>query len=225
MKVNPKKPLYIITDGGILRRKENLVASIREALEGAGGGVGFVQLREQVVGPQAGPFPRATDDEIIKLIADIRPICREFDAKIMVNGRADLAQAGGADGVHLNVYSSGVADTRKAAGDDFIVGFSAHSIEEVRQASTEGADYLLCSPVFAPMSHKSPRPPIGIDGLQKLIASASIPVFALGGITAENAAACRSAGAAGIAVITAVLRAGGADSAAGQLIDAWEGAA
>ena len=84
----------------------------------------------------------------------------------------------------------------------FLIGVSCHSLEEVMRAEEEGADYVLFGPVFAPLSKTSDLAPRGVEELGRVSRAVRIPVLALGGITAETAAACVNAGAAGVAGIS-----------------------
>ncbi len=88
-----------------------------------------------------------------------------------------------------------------------IVGRSCHDLSEVDRATAEGVDYLTVSPVFMTTSKPGYGPPLGLDGLAALCRRTTVPVYALGGVTAGNAAACRAAGAAGVAVMGEVMRA------------------
>lgn len=123
-------------------------------------------------------------------------------ARIIVNGRMDVALAAGAAGVHLPSGSIGVDCWRAIAPPNFLIGASCHSIDEVREAEATGADYALFGPVFAPLSKMSDLGPRGIDGLREAARAVRIPVLALGGITRENTQSCVDAGAAGVAGIT-----------------------
>jgi thiamine-phosphate pyrophosphorylase len=119
----------------------------------------------------------------------------------MVNDRLDAALAAQAHGVHLGTHSMPVDLVRKLAPREFIVGVSCHSREEALSAETAGADYILLGPIFATPSKLRYGPPLGLAQLREVTLRVSIPVFALGGITADRVAACRENGAAGIAGI------------------------
>ncbi len=123
-------------------------------------------------------------------------------ARIIVNGRMDVALAAGAAGVHLPASSIEVDRWRAIAPPDFLVGVSCHTIAEVGEAEATGADYALFGPVFAPLSKMSHLRPRGIEGLREAARGMRIPVLALGGITKENTQECVDAGAAGVAGIS-----------------------
>ncbi len=123
-------------------------------------------------------------------------------AKVIVNSRMDVALAAGAHGVHLPSNSPAPEKFRAIAPDGFLIGVSCHTLDEVRAAEREGADYVFFGPVFAPISKASDLNPRGLGALGEAARSVKIPVLALGGITFENAEACMDAGAAGIAAIS-----------------------
>ena len=128
---------------------------------------------------------------------------------VMVNGRLDVALAAGAAGVHLPARGVALGRVRQAVGEALTVGVSTHSPEEVRSAVAGGADYILFGPVFATPSKAGMGEPQGLNGLRRAVeAAGSVPLLAVGGVTAETAAACREAGAWGVAVIRALLSAG-----------------
>ena len=131
--------------------------------------------------------------------------------------RADVAMACGADGVHLGAGSLPISVIRKVA-PHLLVGVSTHEIDDVRQAEREGADFVVFGPVFATPSKHGILAARSVDQLRSAC-TLGIPVVALGGIGVKSAGACCGAGAAGIAVIRAVLQAPFPGTAARQLGD------
>ena len=132
--------------------------------------------------------------------------CAGSGTVILVNDRADVACALGASGVHLGGRSLPPEEARRlashcSAGKDFIVGVSAHSLEEAVQSEQAGADYVIFGPVFATPSKAGFGEPQGVPHLREVCERLTIPVLAIGGITLENATDCFAAGAAGIAAI------------------------
>lgn len=153
-------------------------------------GVGWVQVREK-------DLPAA---QLLELVSGFAQMRTGMTTRLLVNSRADVAVAGEADGVHLSMEALPLASLRRKFPQLQILGVSCHNEQEVAQAVTAGADYLLLGPVFATPS-KPGAVPLGISRLSKICAQTPIPVFALGGVDRENAQDCTEAGAQGIAGI------------------------
>jgi thiamine-phosphate pyrophosphorylase len=156
-------------------------------------GANLVQLREK-------DLPAA---ELLALADNLRTVTRDR-ALFLVNDRLDVALACAADGVHLPERGLPVAAARRLAGKGFIVGRSVHSVAEAVRAQEEGAEYVQVGSIFASRSH--PGQPVAGLGLLKAVAKrVTIPILAVGGITAANVDDVMRAGAGGAAVISAIL--------------------
>ncbi|NOZ20962.1 MAG: thiamine phosphate synthase [Planctomycetes bacterium] len=182
--------LTVITDRKLCTRP--LPEAIREALTG---GADVVQLREKDLSARA----------LLDLARSLKQIVSGAHAKLIINHAIDVAVAADADGVHLGWRSLSPEDARKALGPGKLIGVSVHSIEEMQKAEYGGADYVHYGPLFETPSKKGRLEPVGREGLRELKRTASIPVTAVGGIDEERAAAVVTAGADGIAVISAVM--------------------
>lgn len=150
-----------------------------------------------------------TDRERVALATAVVEAVREYPVLVLVNDRADVAVAAGADGVHLGLDDLPVAHARSVVGGGRIIGATAHSPEEVDDALAEPghADYLGYGTVF-PSPTKPERPACGPEAAAAVARACPIPVFAIGGITPQSVATCRAAGIERVAVGSAVGRAG-----------------
>ena len=188
--------------------------SLGEAVARAvAGGVNVVQLREKDLAAA----------ELVPLADRLRAITQD-KALLIVNSRLDAAQVCGADGVHLPERGASVAVTRRLAGDGFIIGRSVHSVEEAVKAQEEGADYVQVGAIFPTRSHPG-LSPAGPALLKSVAARVSIPIVAVGGITAENVGQVMQAGARGAAVISAILDSPSPGASARRLAEAMVEAA
>jgi thiamine-phosphate pyrophosphorylase len=128
---------------------------------------------------------------------------------LVVNDRVDVALASGADGVHVGQDDMTVADARRLLGPDAIIGLSLNAVGEADAADLDALDYVVGQCAFATASKADAPPPIGVAGIAKIATAirrrdSSMPVGAISGITAANAASVISAGIDGVAVISAV---------------------
>jgi thiamine-phosphate pyrophosphorylase len=129
-------------------------------------------------------------------------ITRGSETRLLVNDRADIAAAAGADGVHLTSQSLPANMVRKLFGSDFVIGASTHSLDEARAAQTAGADFVVFGPIFETESKRAFGEPQGLEKLAEVAVELQpFPVIAIGGITTENAALCLVSGASGVAAI------------------------
>ena len=133
-------------------------------------------------------------------------IAAPFGARVLMSGDVEAALEAGAAGVHLPRDGDPAAARRKL-GPSALIGLSAHDLGEARRAAAAGADYATLSPVFASASKPGYGPALGLETLGEIAAVVDLPILALGGVTAARARDCLSAGAAGVAIMGAVMAA------------------
>jgi thiamine-phosphate pyrophosphorylase len=182
--------LHLLTDT-MLQSRYSHVGLTRLAIAG---GADTIQLRQKT----------GTTREMIEVAREMKRICAAAGVPFIVNDRVDVALAAGADGVHLGQDDFPIALARTLLGEDRIIGGSAGTLEEALKCQSEGADYLGCGPVYATTSKHDAGPASGPPLLKRIVAQVSLPVVAIGGITAENAPQVMASGVYGIAVISAV---------------------
>jgi thiamine monophosphate synthase len=202
--------LYLVTDEACLQNV-NLLDAVEEALQA---GVTLVQFREK----------NGLGKEMLYKAVALRKLCHRYHIPFIVNDRLDVAMLSGADGVHLGQDDLPVAEARKLAerffnrsdtvqtdedgrqlaGKRFIIGATAHNVQEALAAQAAGADYLGCGAVFATNTKKDTIP-LGLEGLCAIHKAVTIPIVGIAGVTARNYGQVLATGADGAAVVSAIL--------------------
>jgi thiamine-phosphate pyrophosphorylase len=182
------------------------------ALMLARGGATLVQLRDKFGSTQA----------MVETARSIRSRLAPLGVPLLINDRADVAFAAGADGVHLGQDDMAAADARRLLGPQAVIGLSIKTLAQATQAPIEHLDYVCIGGVFATTSKDNPDPPIGLAGLRSIFSvmrerDPDLPIGAIAGIDATNADAVIAAGADGVAVISALSLAGDPQTAARDL--------
>ena len=169
----------------------------------AEGGATLIQLRDKVSETRA----------MVAQARAIKQALSPFRTPFVVNDRIDVALAAGADGVHLGQDDMAVDDARRLLGPGAIIGLSVKNVDEAEAAPVELIDYVGSGGVYATLSKQQKNPPIGPEGLAKIIAvlrerarqaNKELPVCGIAGIDASNAGPVIGAGADGVAVISAL---------------------
>ncbi|MCP9439956.1 MAG: thiamine phosphate synthase [Nitrospira sp.] len=138
---------------------------------------------------------------------ELRRAASNCDVTFIVNDRCDLALAVDADGVHLGQDDLPYDDARRIMGPHKLVGLSTHNPDQVKEADRLKPDYIGFGPIFKPGSKRDHDPIVGVQGLMLVRSLTTLPLFAIGGITVENAEVVFKAGADGVAVISAIMNA------------------
>ncbi len=137
----------------------------------------------------------------------LRQASADAGALFIINDRCDLALSVDADGVHLGQQDLPLPHARRLMGPEKLIGVSTHRMEEVDQATREGADYLGFGPIFDTGTKPGHEPVVGIEGLRQARARTRLPIIAIGGLTLANSRSAVEAGADGIAVVSTVAKA------------------
>ena len=201
--------LHVLTDRQWSRGRDMLSVAVA-ALDG---GATVIQLRDKT----------ASTRVLVEEGLALRGLTRERGALLIVNDRVDVALAVEADGAHVGQDDMPVESARRLLGPNRILGVSAATLEEAQEAVAGGANYLGVGPIFSSLGKADAGPATGIHLLTELAQRYAVPLVAIGGITAENAAEVVRAGACGVAVITAVVYAEDITAASRQLRLAVEG--
>ena len=160
------------------------------------GGARLIQVREKRLSPRE--FYREAEEAL--------RVARRRGVRLIINDRADVALSLGADGVHLGQDDLPPRAARRLLGEQAIIGFSTHTLEQAVAAARLPIDYLALGPIFPTTSKENPDAVVGLQGLRLVRRELpSVPLVAIGGITLENGAEVIAAGATSIAVISALL--------------------
>jgi len=198
MKLDLSKPiLYLITRGASTDATTPDSLDFEQVIEqvsaAVAAGIDLIQLREK----------RLTARVLFELASRAAATTRGSSTRLLVNDRADIAAAAGADGVHLTTQSIDPRTTRKTFGENFLIGSSTHSLAEARAAKDGGADFIVFGPVFATTSKEEYGPRVGIEQVARVASELQpFPILALGGLNRDNAGECLRAGASGVAGIS-----------------------
>jgi len=185
--------LYLISDRKALPEGKVLLEALEAALLG---GVRAVQLREKDMDAA----------QLLPLARQLRELTNDYQAKLLINDRIDVAQAVDADGVHLGGHSLPIAVARKLLGPDAMIGVSTHNHQQINAAVAGGADFITFGPIWYTLSKVLPGDPVGPDALTEACRLSTVPVFALGGVTPKGVPELQAAGCHHVACIGGILQ-------------------
>ena len=182
--------LYLVLDPDLCGGPDGMVRTARLA---AANGVTAVQLRA----------PQWKKRQWLATARELKAVLAPFGVPLIINDQVDVALAVDADGVHVGQADLPVAETRRLIGPDRILGLSISDVAELA-AVPEGVDYLGIGPVYPTGTKLDAAAASGVPLFAELVAATSLPVVAIGGISADNCAPLFAAGARGIAVVSAI---------------------
>jgi thiamine-phosphate pyrophosphorylase len=199
------KGLYVILDPSV--RPDRPLMEVLSAA--AAGGVRIFQYRNKA----------ASMATALAEAEQLRSRARDLNVLFLVNDRCDLALAIDADGVHLGQSDLPYVHARRMLGRQKYIGLSTHNADQVKEADQLRPDYIGFGPIFTPGSKTDHDPVVGLEGLKRIRAVTSLPVFAIGGIQTQHVRPLIEAGANGIAVISAICGAADVKTAAAQFTE------
>lgn len=182
--------LYAITDRTWLAEGETMADAVEQAILG---GVTFVQLREK----------KMAGDELRELAVSVQKVCKKYNVPFVINDNVSLAVEIDADGVHLGQSDMELTEARRLLGADKIIGATAKTVEQAKEAQEKGADYLGSGAIFGTTTKQDAKP-MTKELLNEICESVSIPVVAIGGINTGNVAELQGTKIAGVAVVSGI---------------------
>ena len=194
--------LYAVTDRAWVG-KQTLAEQIEDALKG---GATIIQLREK----------NLDEESFIAEAIAVRELCHRYNVPLIINDNVDVALKSGADGVHVGIEDTPVAEVRKRVPADFIIGATCKTVEQAKIAEEAGADYMGVGAVF-PSPTKTNAIRITNDQLRAIVSAVSIPAVAIGGISRKNVLEIKGSNVSGIAVVSAIFGASDIEAATAEL--------
>jgi len=185
--------LYAVTDQMWLKKGETLADVVEAVLKN---GATFLQIREKDLAPDA--FEAEAER--------LKTLCKQYRVPFVVNDSVEIALKINADGVHVGQSDIKGRDIRAMIGPDKILGISAGTVEEAVAAENAGADYIGVGAIFGTSTKKNARS-MTMERLREIVSSVSIPVVAIGGISAGNILQLCGSGVDGVAVVSAIFAA------------------
>ncbi len=175
------------------------VEGIRIALKG---GCRWIQLR----------MKDAPEEDILRCAEEVLPLCRKYDAKLILDDHVELVERTGTDGVHLGRNDMPVDEARRILGTDKIIGGTANTLDDIIRLHRQGADYIGCGPFRFTTTKKKLSPVLGLEGYRNIVAGMkengiALPIVAIGGITVGDIHDIMETGVSGIALSGAILNA------------------
>ncbi|MCR1961056.1 thiamine phosphate synthase [Thomasclavelia cocleata] len=195
--------LYLVTDRKWLNGRK-LTDDLEKAILG---GVTTIQLREK----------NLSNEEFISIAKDVKKVCQKYHIPLIINDNLEVALATNSDGIHIGQNDIPASIVRKQIGPDKILGVSVHNLKEAFQAKIDGADYVGVGAIFSTET-KNDATNVTLDSLKKICDNIDLPVVAIGGINLDNISKLKDINIAGIAVVSAIMKANDITAASGQLV-------
>jgi len=202
--------VYLVTDPTLCAARgleQTVLAAVR-------GGVTLVQLRDKA----------ASDAQLIAVGRRLRAALTGSGVPLIVNDRLEVAVAIGADGLHLGQADGALAAARKRLGEAAILGLSVQTMTQARGVDSALVDYVGVGPVYATVTKPDHAAPLGFDGLARVCTASPVPAVAIGGLALGHVADVLAAGAAGLALVSAICAAADPTAAARAFAEALQAA-